>query len=188
VLEGWLCLSCWINCRGTCFVGRPRCLNRILPLALNMLHDEELTPLETMFVFLTIQHAESLEYAILAENGLKELVKSVSNDNKQKHNFMKLLPSARAHLTMLQQFGRYCHLNNLLGRPSTDQENTFLSTASNNVIQSVDATRPSKAPQPPLSPNKPKPTYDLTRPISPMRVLLLHEFRQNAPTIRDALC
>jgi len=157
-----------------------------LPLALKMVQQEDLTAMEKMFVFMAIQHAESLEYAIMAEDGLKALVKSLAND-KQQRKFMRLLPSARAHVTMLEQFGRYCHRNDILGRPSTDEEKKFLSTASNNFIKSVKNGAKSSNAQSSQSQKDNKPAYDLPNRISPMRVLLLHGFRQNATTIRDAL-
>lgn len=147
------------------------------PLALQMANDDNLTPLEKMFIFISITHAESLECAKMAETGLTELVKSLMNQKIQK-KYMKLLPSTKAHVSVLEQFGRYCHRNELLGRESTEEEKKFLLTAKNNFIKSVKPKSPAV---------KKERMYDLPVPIRPMKILLLHGFRQNATTIRDAM-
>ena len=151
----------------------------VLPLALQMVNDD-ISPVEKSFVYLAIQHAEKLEHAKLAEAGLKELVKNLANEKHQR-KFMKLLPSAKAHVKILEQFGRYCHRNDLLGRESTEEEKKFLLTATNNFIKSV------KGPKIGSSPTTKKPIHQLPTPIRPMRLLLLHGFRQNSTVIRDAL-
>ena len=150
-----------------------------LPLALQMVNDD-VTSVERVFVYLAIQHAEKLEYAKFAEDGLKGLVKSLANEKRQK-KYMKLLPSAKVHVNILEQFGRYCHRNELLNRESTEQEMNFLLTANNNFIKSVKARKVAAAA------TAKKPIYELPTPIRPMRILLLHGFRQNSSTIRDAL-
>jgi len=152
----------------------------VLPLALQMTKDMQLTPVEKMFVYTAIQHTESLDYAQLAEEGLKDIVKSLAGQKSQK-KYMKMLPSAKAHVDVLERFGRYCHRNQLLGRESTPEEKKFLATAGNNFIRSVmgpKSTPPRTIPPKPFGP---------TCNIRPMRVLLLHGFRQNATVIRDAM-
>src|SRR5271170_1065440 len=73
-----------------------------LPLAKEMVNDD-LTSVEKMFVFTAIQHAESLECAKMAEEGLKTLVKKMAGQKRQR-KYMKLLPAAKSYITMLENF------------------------------------------------------------------------------------
>ena len=57
-----------------------------LPLALHMTKDGQLTPVERMFVYTVIQHTESLEDAQAAEEGLKDIVKSLAGGKNVKRN------------------------------------------------------------------------------------------------------
>jgi Serine hydrolase (FSH1)/Bacterial protein of unknown function (DUF924) len=154
-----------------------------LPLALEMVNDEDTSAIEKAFVLLAIQHAEKLEYAIMAEKGLRDLVKSL-RAGKSQRKYMKLLPSAKVHVQVLRQFGRYCHRNDILGRPSADEEKKFLLTANNNFIKSV---YPKATTQHPLPRTNKYHTYELPAPVRSMQILLLHGFRQNSVTIYDAL-
>ena len=156
----------------------------VIPMVLKMAEDmSDLTPIEKVFVYTAIQHSENLEHAKMAEEGLKDLVKSLGGKPYQK-KYSKLLSSAKSHVSMLEKFGRYCHRNELLGRPSTEEEKLFLMSASNNFICSVNAREP-------VTPEETIPSTLSTPPqpsnIVPMRVLLLHGFRQNATVIRSAL-
>jgi len=94
---------------------------------------------------------------------------------------MKMLPSAKTHVDVLERFGRYCHRIQLLSRESTPEEKKFLATAGNNFIRSVIGPKSMSA-----RTLHPKPVGPICK-IRPIRVLLLHGFRQNATVIRDAL-
>ena len=153
-----------------------------LPLAKGMVNDD-LTAIEKMFVFTAIQHAEDIECAKMAEEGLRNLVKSMANEKRQR-KYMKLLPAAKQHTNMLETFGRYCHRNELIGRPSTEEEIKYLMNKSNNFIKSVKKSKPI------VTTTIPKDVIPLPRmvsPIRPMRILLLHGLRQNATVMRDAM-
>ena len=159
-----------------------------LPLAKEMVNDD-LTSVEKMFVFTAIQHAESLECAKMAEEGLKTLVKNMAGQKRQR-KYMKLLPAAKSYITMLENFKRYPHLNSILGRVSTEQETKYLMTHNKKVLKSVNKPKPVSAATTTTTHTKPTVSlagFESIRHIRPMRILLLHGFRQNATVIRDAL-
>ena len=78
-------------------------------------------------------------------------------------------------------FGRYPHRNELLGRTSTPEELEYLASAKAQWIKSVKGTRGAPAKPPPAQMKSARPK------TKPMRILVLHGFRQNAHIMRRAI-
>jgi uncharacterized protein (DUF924 family) len=100
---------------------------RSLALALNMIEhgeDARVTPIERVFVYLPLEHAESIEMQDRSVALYEKLVNEAAADERQL--FEDFLDYARKHRDVVARFGRFPHRNELLGRPSTLEEIEFL--------------------------------------------------------------
>lgn len=86
--------------------------------------DAQLTPIERVFVYLPLEHAESIEMQDLAVARYDRLAHEAAADERQL--FEGFLDYARKHRDVVARFGRFPHRNELLGRPSTPDEIEFL--------------------------------------------------------------
>jgi uncharacterized protein (DUF924 family) len=98
-----------------------------LELALTALgegDDRHLTPIERVFLYLPLEHAESLpmqEHAVALYDALLR-----EADASERDLFESFLDYARQHRDVIARFGRFPHRNEILGRPSTSEETEFL--------------------------------------------------------------
>jgi uncharacterized protein (DUF924 family) len=100
---------------------------RSLALALEMIErgeDARVTPIERVFVYLPLEHAESIEMQDRSVALYEKLVNEAAADERQL--FEGFLDYARKHRDVVARFGRFPHRNELLGRPSTLEEIEFL--------------------------------------------------------------
>ncbi|MHB1400833.1 MAG: DUF924 family protein [Thiobacillus sp.] len=98
-----------------------------LALALEMIRrgeDAHLTPLERVFVYLPLEHAESIEMQDQSVALYEKLAHDAAADERAL--FGGFLDYARKHRDVVARFGRFPHRNALLGRPSTTDEIEFL--------------------------------------------------------------
>jgi uncharacterized protein (DUF924 family) len=86
--------------------------------------DLELRPIERVFFYLPLEHAESLDRQNRSVELFGVLVKSVPPDWKAQ--FAEYLDFAVRHREIIKRFGRFPHRNKLLGRESTADELEFL--------------------------------------------------------------
>lgn len=86
--------------------------------------DRELRPIERVFFYLPLEHAESRERQAKSVQCFSELAASVPID--QKNIFEEYLGFAIRHRDIVERFGRFPHRNDLLGRRSTPEELAFL--------------------------------------------------------------
>lgn len=100
---------------------------RSLALALEMIQrgeDAQVTPIERVFVYLPLEHAESMamqdQSVALYENLVHEAAAA------ERDLFDGFLDYARKHRDVVARFGRFPHRNELLGRPGTAEEIEFL--------------------------------------------------------------
>ena len=91
-----------------------RALETIDSGAVSRLH-----PIEAVFLFLPLEHAENLEMQKQCVAGLKELASSAAQFEEKITGFTKY---AIAHLEVIEKFGRFPHRNSILGRESTEAE------------------------------------------------------------------
>ena len=85
----------------------------------------ELRPIERVFFYLPLEHAEYLEHQALSVKCFGELASKVNSE--QKALFDGYLDYAVRHRQIIERFGRFPHRNKILGRESTPDELAFLS-------------------------------------------------------------
>lgn len=98
-----------------------------LALAMEMIRrgeDAQLTPIERVFVYLPLEHAESIGMQDLSVALYDKLAHEAAADERQL--FDSFLDYARKHRDVVARFGRFPHRNELLGRPCTAEEIEFL--------------------------------------------------------------
>ena len=87
--------------------------------------DRQLRPIERVFFYLPLEHAEFIEPQDLSVKCFGELVSKVNAE--QKALFEGYLDYAVRHRQIIERFGRFPHRNRVLGRESTPEELAFLS-------------------------------------------------------------
>jgi uncharacterized protein (DUF924 family) len=86
--------------------------------------DRDLRPIERVFFYFPLEHAESLEHQELSVQCFSELIAIVPAE--QKSTFEEYLDYAIRHRQIIQRFGRFPHRNKILGRESTPEELVYL--------------------------------------------------------------
>lgn len=100
-----------------------------LRLSLNALHagiDKQLRPIERVFAYLPLEHAEDLDLQRRCVACFEALRAEVPPEHAPLYD--NYLDYARRHLAIIERFGRFPHRNALLGRASTPEEAAFLQT------------------------------------------------------------
>jgi len=98
-----------------------------LALALEMIQrgeDTQVTPLERVFVYLPLEHAESIKMQDLSVALYEKLAQNAAA--AERLLFDGFLDYASKHREVVARFGRFPHRNELLGRPGTADEIEFL--------------------------------------------------------------
>jgi uncharacterized protein (DUF924 family) len=86
--------------------------------------DRQLYPIERVFMYLPLEHAESRELQRLSVKKFEELLQSVPEE--QKKSYQGYFDYALRHAEIVERFGRFPHRNAALGRSSTGEEIVFL--------------------------------------------------------------
>lgn len=86
--------------------------------------DAQLRPIERVFFYLPLEHAESIEDQEQAVTLFEQLTASVSSEHRP--TFSGFLDFALRHRDVIRRFGRFPHRNRLLGRESRPEEVAFL--------------------------------------------------------------
>jgi len=92
--------------------------------ALKADEDQQLAPIERVFLYLPLEHAESNEIQDLSVSMYEKLAREAPVE--ERNLFDDFLKYARQHRDVVSRFGRFPHRNAILGRPSTPDELTFL--------------------------------------------------------------
>jgi uncharacterized protein (DUF924 family) len=98
-----------------------------LALAQAMIHNGDaarVAPIERVFVYLPLEHAESL--ALQDESVALYTQLAADASAAERPLFHGFLDYAQQHRDVVARFGRFPHRNALLGRPSTPEEIAFL--------------------------------------------------------------
>lgn len=82
-------------------------------------HDQAVSPLERVFIYLPFEHSESLDDQVRSVALFKALEEEVSNG-------AEFLDYAKRHHDVIARFGRFPHRNRILNRASTEAEIEFL--------------------------------------------------------------
>ena len=86
--------------------------------------DLQLRPIQRVFHYLPLEHSELLEDQDESVRLYAELVELVPEPHKDL--FRGYLDFAEQHRQIIVRFGRFCHRNAILGRPSRPEELEFL--------------------------------------------------------------
>jgi len=92
--------------------------------ALKTGEDRQLAPIERVFLYLPLEHAESLDMQERSVSLYEQLAHEAAADERVL--FEGFLDYARKHRDVVACFGRFPHRNEILGRPSTPDELEFL--------------------------------------------------------------
>lgn len=94
--------------------------------ALKRGYDFRVHPVQAVFLYLPLEHAEDLEQQELAVVLFRALVSRVAPEYRAKYE--GFLDYAYAHHDVIARFGRFPHRNALLGREDSEAERAYLST------------------------------------------------------------
>ena len=86
--------------------------------------DKGLTPIQRVFFYMPLQHAESAKVQAKAVELYQRLAESVSPTYQE--TFLTVAQFAELHKDIIDQFGRFPHRNKLLGRENTTEEDEYL--------------------------------------------------------------
>lgn len=86
--------------------------------------EKQLRPIEQVFFYLPLEHAEDLSLQHLCVERFQQLVEEVPSS--QRETFEGFLDYAEQHAAVIEQFGRFPHRNEVLGRESTPDELAYL--------------------------------------------------------------
>lgn len=86
--------------------------------------DIQLTPIQRVFVYIVLEHAEDLEQQERALAAFTELHEQAAAAERQL--FAGYLDYAERHQRVIARFARFPHRNSILGRASTPDELAFL--------------------------------------------------------------
>jgi uncharacterized protein (DUF924 family) len=100
------------------FATDPQAL-AVTEYALAHRYDQQLRPVERLFLYLPLEHSENLDHQLRSVVLFEALARSAPELNST-------LDYAYRHRDVIAQFGRFPHRNDILGRESTPAEIEFL--------------------------------------------------------------
>lgn len=86
--------------------------------------DKGLTPIQRVFFYMPLQHAESRKVQAKSVEIFQRLAKAVSPTYRE--TFETITQFAELHHDIIQQFGRFPHRNKVLGRKNSPEEDEYL--------------------------------------------------------------
>lgn len=92
--------------------------------ALDAEQDRAVSPIARTFFYMPLQHSEQLGHQQRCVALMQELFDSAPDD--QRDIFGSFLDAAKDHRNIIEQFGRFPHRNEILGRDSTPDEKAYL--------------------------------------------------------------
>jgi uncharacterized protein (DUF924 family) len=95
--------------------------------------DAALDPVERIFFYMPLQHAESLEVQEESIAAYLRLLREAPEALRAA--FESTLRYAEQHRSIIERFGRFPHRNRVLGRQSTPEEDTWLQTGADSFGQ-----------------------------------------------------
>jgi len=98
--------------------------------------DKGLTPIQRVFFYMPLQHAESKKVQAKSVELYSRLAESVSPTYRE--TFETVAQFAELHKDVIDQFGRFPHRNVLLNRDNTPEENEYLAGDSPDFGQAGD--------------------------------------------------
>ncbi len=104
--------------------GRDRAALKLCVEGAMQKKDAGLAPIEKVFFYMPLQHAESAKVQAKSVELYNKLAEAVSPTYRE--TFMTIAQFAELHRDIIEQFGRFPHRNKLLGRENTPEENEYL--------------------------------------------------------------
>lgn len=95
--------------------------------------DATLDPVERLFFYMPLMHAESLDVQEESVAAFRRLIEEAPADLRR--IFDSSLQAAVQHRTIIQRFGRFPHRNRVLGRENTPEELEWLATGGRQFAQ-----------------------------------------------------
>jgi uncharacterized protein (DUF924 family) len=95
--------------------------------------DATLDPVERLFFYMPLMHAESLDVQEESVAAFRRLVEEAAADLRR--IFQNSLQAAIEHRDIIQRFGRFPHRNRVLGRESTAEELEWLAHEGSHFAQ-----------------------------------------------------
>ena len=89
--------------------------------------DQGLTPIQRVFFYMPLQHAESLKVQEKGVQLFNKLAEAVSPTYRE--TFATIAQFAELHRDIIACFGRFPHRNKVLGRDNTPEEDEYLADA-----------------------------------------------------------
>ena len=86
--------------------------------------DRSLHPVERIFLYMPLQHAEELDLQRRSVERFESL--AAEADDAWRDRFVENARYARLHRDIVERFGRFPHRNRVLGRESTEEELRYL--------------------------------------------------------------
>ena len=86
--------------------------------------DKQLRPIERVFFYLPMEHAEDLSTQHRCLWHFQQLMEVVPANHRE--TFSSFLAFAESHAAVIEKFGRFPHRNAILGRESTPEELEYL--------------------------------------------------------------
>lgn len=86
--------------------------------------DQTLTPIQRVFFYMPLQHAESRKVQNRSVALFNKLASAVSTTYRE--TFATVAQFAELHRDIVEQFGRFPHRNKVLGRSNTPEEDAYL--------------------------------------------------------------
>lgn len=86
--------------------------------------DKGLTPIQRVFFYMPLQHAESRKVQAKSVEIFRKLAEAVSPTYRE--TFETIAQFAELHRDIIERFGRFPHRNRLLARKNTAEEDEFL--------------------------------------------------------------
>lgn len=86
--------------------------------------DKGLTPIQRVFFYMPLQHAESRKVQAKAVELYNRLAETVSLTDRE--TFLTVAQFAELHRDIVDQFGRFPHRNKRLNRANTAEEEKYL--------------------------------------------------------------
>ncbi len=96
--------------------------------------DKSLTPIQRVFFYMPLQHAESRKVQAKSVELYDRLAEAVSPTYRE--TFLTVAQFAELHKDIIDQFGRFPHRNKLLSRENTTEEEEYLAGDSPDFGQS----------------------------------------------------
>ncbi len=96
--------------------------------------DKSLSPIQKVFFYMPLQHAESRKVQAKSVELYRRLATAVSPTYRE--TFETVAQFAELHKDIIDQFGRFPHRNQLLGRDNTPEEDEYLAGDSPDFGQS----------------------------------------------------